>query len=386
MNAAFLIRKGMTRNKARFVLTALSIFIAFILFGLLNAFKYAFESGIDLSEANRLVTIPRVSLSESLPASYMAQIADTDGVDRVTSFTIFDGYYQDPQNSFNQFAVDADAISAIYKTEMAITPEQLENWKKSPSGVAVARSVAEKYGWQVGSRVPLISKVWQRQDGSMVWDFDITAILDIPPSSPYAANLFFHYDYLDEGRAFRKGTVGYYVLRVTDPSAASAVAESIDARFANSYAETRTSTEKAMFEFFARQFGDIGIIVTAILGAVFFTILLVIGNSMSQSVRERARELIVMRSIGFPDKKIFSMILLEGVMLGLVGGLPAILLTWFLVQGLSAQFATVLPGMQMTAGMLLQAVALMVLLGIVSSFVPVFRITRTNIAHGLRRK
>ncbi len=385
MNIASLVRQGMTRSKVQFVLTAISIFIAFCLFGLLSAFRYAFEAGIDLSEASRLITMSRATLNQALPLGLWNEIKSVDGVDQVTHFTVFSSYFRAPENPINAFAVDADTVASVYGAEMAITPAQLAAWKASPIRAVAGRSLADKYHWHVGERVPLISQAWQREDRAPSWEFEIAAILEIPPSSPYAANFFLHYDYLDKARAFRKGTVGYYVLRTKDPQAAASVAEHIDARFANSADETRTSTEKAMFEFFARQFGDVGMIVTAILSAVFFTILLVIGNSISRSVRERTRELIVMRSIGFTDAMVIAIVLLEGISLTLVAGLPAMLLAWFIVQGISAQFSSAIGGIRLTGTIMLEAITLMLFLGIVASILPVLRVIRMNVASGLRR-
>ncbi len=367
------------------MLTAISIFIAFCLFGLLSAFRYAFEAGIDLSEASRLITMSRATLNQALPLGLWNEIKSVDGVDQVTHFTVFSSYFRAPENPINAFAVDADTVASVYGAEMAITPAQLAAWKASPIRAVAGRSLADKYHWHVGERVPLISQAWQREDRAPSWEFEIAAILEIPPSSPYAANFFLHYDYLDKARAFRKGTVGYYVLRTKDPQAAASVAEHIDARFANSADETRTSTEKAMFEFFARQFGDVGMIVTAILSAVFFTILLVIGNSISRSVRERTRELIVMRSIGFTDAMVIAIVLLEGISLTLVAGLPAMLLAWFIVQGISAQFSSAIGGIRLTGTIMLEAITLMLFLGIVASILPVLRVIRMNVASGLRR-
>lgn len=384
MKYFWLIWKNAWRKKIRTSLTILSVFVAFLLFALLSAIGYAFKSGADVADAERLVVIEKISLINPLPVSYQNRIASTPGVVAVTHASWFGGYYQEPRNQFGQFPVEPDSYLAMYP-EFEIPPEQLEAWKKNRQGAIVGQELADAFGWKVGDRIPIQATIWTRQDGARTWEFDLEGIFSTADPRGSTALMLFQYDYFDEARAFGQGTVGWYILRVEKGADPVQVANAIDAQFANSPAETDTSTEAAFAQSFAKQFGNIALIVTLILGAVFFTLLLVSGNTMSQSVRERIAELAVLKTLGFADRSVLGIVLSESILIMLIGGLLGLGLGWFLVQGMAEEFGAFLPGVFLSPAAMLTAVAIMFGAGILAGLFPAVQAMRLSIVDALAR-
>jgi putative ABC transport system permease protein len=379
---AYLVWKNLWRRKTRTILTLLSVLVAFVLFGLLSALQYAFSLGADVANADRLVTIHRVSLIQPLPISYWQRIRATPGVADVTHANWFGGYYQERRNQAPQFPVDAESYLRIYP-ELRLPQEQREAWLANRTGAIVGRSLAEQFGWKVGDRIPIQATIWTRKDGGRVWEFDIDGIFDVDAERGGDAYLLFHYDYFNEARAFGEDQVGWFVLRVAEEADAAAVAAAIDQQFANSPAETKTSTERAFAESFARQFGDIGLIVSGVLGAVFFTILLVAGNTMAHAVRERIPELAVLKTLGFTDGSVFALVLAESISIVLIGGVLGMALAWVAVGGLAQAVSAYLPGLFIPGEALGRALLYIVLVGLVAGLFPALQARRLTIIEAL---
>lgn len=382
MRYAYLVWKNLWRRKTRTILTLLSVLVAFVLFGLLSALQYAFSLGADVANADRLVTIHRVSLIQPLPISYWQRIRATPGVADVTHANWFGGYYQERRNQAPQFPVDAESYLRIYP-ELRLPQEQREAWLANRTGAIVGRSLAEQFGWKVGDRIPIQATIWTQKDGGRVWEFDIDGIFDVDAERGGDAYLLFHYDYFNEARAFGEDQVGWFVLRVAEEADAAAVAAAIDQQFANSPAETKTSTERAFAESFARQFGDIGLIVSGVLGAVFFTILLVAGNTMAHAVRERIPELAVLKTLGFTDGSVFALVLAESISIVLIGGVLGMALAWVAVGGLAQAVSAYLPGLFIPGEALGRALLYIVLVGLVAGLFPALQARRLTIIEAL---
>jgi len=218
------------------------------------------------------------------------------GVTDVCHQTWFGGIYQDPKNFFMQMPVEPECLLRLYP-EFRLSEAEQKAWFADREGAVVGRATAEKFGWKVGQRIPLQATIWRKKDNSSTWEFNLDGIYDGAEKGTDTTLFFFHYDYFDESRLFGSGEVGWYVIRIADPARAPAIAAELDGLFANSPAETKTTTERAFAQAFAKQVGDTGAIVRAILGAVFFTILLVAANTMAQSVRERTSELAVLKTL-----------------------------------------------------------------------------------------
>jgi putative ABC transport system permease protein len=309
-----LLWSGLWRKRTRTWLTLASITVAFLLFGLLQGVNAAFGHSVAASRLDRLYVMSKVSFTEPLPMAHMAQIETVPGVDQVAYANWFGGYYQEAKNVIFSYPVDADRFFSLYP-ELLIPPEQLQTLVNTRTGALIGRELAKKYGWKIGDKVPLKSQIWTHADGSYDWDFDIVGIFDWPGDSNQESAFYFNFKYFDEGRAFGKGSVGWYVVHLSDVTKASQVAAAIDALFANSSDETKTNNEKENAQSFLRQFGDINFMVSAIIGAVFFALLFLTGNTMMQSIRERIPEFAVLKTLGFSDVKVQALVFGEALLL-----------------------------------------------------------------------
>ncbi len=379
-----LIWKNAWRKKIRTSLTVLSVFVAFLLFALLSALGFAFRGGVDVADAERLVVIDKISLINPIPISYMNRIAATDGVESVTHASWFGGYYQEPRNQFGQFPVDPQSYFDMYP-EFNMPVEQFEAFKRNRTGAVVGQELANTYGWKVGDQIPIQATIWTKADGGRTWEFQLEGIFSTDDPRGSTALMLFQYDYFEEARAFAKGTVGWYILRVSKGADPIRVANAIDLQFANSPNETETSTEAAFAQSFTKQFGNIALIVTLILGAVFFTLLLVSGNTMSQSVRERISELAVLKTLGFSDPAVLGIVLSESILIMLMGGLLGLGLGWLVVQGLAQQMAAFLPGVFLSPAAIAGGVAMMIGAGILAGIFPALKAMRLSIIDALAR-
>ncbi len=379
-----LIWKNVWRKKIRTTLTILSVLVAFLLYSLLSAFGYAFKSGEDVADAERLVVIQKISLINPLPMSYKSRIESTPGVHSVTHASWFGGYYQDPRNQFGQFPTDPYEYFSMYP-ELQMPEEQLEAWAKNRTGIVIGRELAEQFDIKVGDRIPLQATIWTKADGGRTWEFDVEGIFSTSDPRGSTPFMLFHYDYFEEARAFGKGTVGWYILRVDPGADPVQVANAIDAQFANSPNETETSTEAAFAQSFAKQFGNIALIVTLVMGAVFFTLLLVSGNTMSQSVRERISELAVLKTLGFGDRTVLGVVLAESILIMALGGLLGIGIGWVLVQGAAQAMGAFLPGIYLSGEAIGLGVLIMVGAGIVAGLFPALKAMRLSIIDALAR-
>jgi putative ABC transport system permease protein len=376
-----LVWAGLFRKKFRTILTLLSVVVAFLLFGLLQAVNEAFEAGAEQARADRLITNSRYSIIEMLPISYLPRIEAVPGVKDVAFASWFGGSYQERPAQFGVFPVEPERYLRVVP-EIDLPEEALERWRTMRDGAVVGRSLAERYGWQVGDRVTLVADIWPQRDGGNEWNFEIAGIFTSPDSEQTEGALLFRWEYFDEARQYARGTVGWFLLQVEDPDRAEEVAQAVDALFANSSNETKTQTEKAFAQGFARQFGDIGLIVTAILGAVFFTILVLTGNTMAQAVRERIPELAILKTLGFSDRAVLGLVVAEALALIALGGLLGLGLAAAALGGLSAALAGF--GIQgISLSVLASGLAVMVALSLAVGLPPALRAMRLRVVDAL---
>jgi putative ABC transport system permease protein len=378
-----LVWRTLWRRKVRTIFTLLSIFVAFLLFGLLMTIRETFSMGVDLAGLDRLMVIHKISIILPLPQSYQRQLKSVPGVEVATHNTWFGGVYQDPTNFFATIAVEPEPYFGIYP-EVHLAPEQMKAWLADRQGAVVGIDLARRFGWKIGDRIPLKS-FYRKKNGGDTWEFNIVGLYDADPGFD-KTQFFFRFDYLDEGRNPQSGagTVGWYVIKIKSASQSKQVAQTIDDMFANSQAETKTTTEKGFIEGFAKQVGDIGSIMIAILVAVLFTILLVVGNTMAQAVRERTSELAVLKTLGFSNAKILTLVLGESMFIAAAGGGLGLLVAWAIVSrgdptgGLLSPF--VLPPMDVALG-----VGLIAAVGIAAGFLPAIGAMRLKITDALRK-
>jgi putative ABC transport system permease protein len=383
MKFLHLIWSNLRRKKLRTSLTLLSIVVAFILFGFLSAIQEALVGGVALAGADRLVVRQKVSIINLLPVSYEARMDRIPGVDFSTHQTWFGGVYQDPKNFFMQNPVEPEKFLKMHP-EVILPPDELKAWLATRTGAIVGRRTANRFHWKIGDQVPIRSTIWSGPDGSRTWTFDIVGIYDGKDKGTDTTPLFFRYDYFDEARQYAKGQVGWYTIRIKDPSQAAEVAKRVDGEFENSPAETKTEPEGAFIQAWASQIGNIVFIVAAILGAVFFTILLVTGNTMAQAVRERTGELGVLKAIGFTNGQVVALVLAESCLLTVLGGTIGLGLAWaFISRG--DPTSGLLPLFYLPARNLLIGFGISIALGFVTGIFPALQAMRLRVADALRR-
>jgi putative ABC transport system permease protein len=322
-----LVWANLVRKKLRTTLTIGSFAVALFLFGLLVAIRGAFSGGAEVAGVDRLTVINKTSLIMPLPFSYRDRLRQVPGVAAVTFATWFGGVYQDERNFFPQFAVDKDTFFKVY-SDYVVPKQEMAAFLRDRQGCLAGRSLAKRFGWKVGDRIPLRGTIW-----TGTWEFNLDGIYDRDRPDMDTSQMLFRYDYLEEQRRFGKGTVGWYVVKLANPDDAVNVTEAIDAGFANSPYETLTQTEKAFAASFAKQMGNIGLLVLTIGAVVFFTLLLVTGNTMAIAVRERTGEFAVLKTVGFPDAGILGLVLGESLLIAGQGGVLGLALAKLFTLG-----------------------------------------------------
>jgi putative ABC transport system permease protein len=372
------------RKKTRTVLTLLSVVVAFLLFGLLQAVQTAFESGADAADARRLLTTARYSIIEPLPMAYLRRIEQVPGVVGAASADWFGAKYQNESNAFPVFAVDPRRYLDMYP-EFTIPLDQRRAFAETRTGAVAGRRLAERYGWKVGQRLPISSEIHPRADGSLSWEFDLVGLLDAddPAVRGNTDMVLINVAYFDEARQFGKGKTGWYVVRVADSTEARAIAARIDALFANSPDETRTQPEKEFAVGFARQIGDLGALVTRILVAVFFALLILTGNTMAQSIRERIPELAILKTLGFPDSTVTGLVLAEAALLLVLGAALGMAAAAGLLPVVNGSTGGRFPPLFVSAGTWLLAAAIALGLALVIGLPPAWRVRRLRIVDAL---
>lgn len=384
MKYVALILSNLKRHKLRTTLTVLSIVVAFVLFAYLAAIKNAFRFGTSVEGANRLVVRHRVTLIQPLPQSYERRIEQIRGVKDATQQAWFGGLYQDKQVPWGQIAVVPQEFFPMYP-EFLVPEEQKQAFLRTRTGAIVGRKTAERYHWKIGDKIPLTATYMRAKDGGSLWTFDLVGIYDGKYPDTDTTAFYFRHDYLDENRQWGKGLTGWYAVLVEDPKESDRIAREIDAEFANSPSETKAETEKAFIKGFAEQMGNIGAIVQAILSAVFFTILLVAGNTMAQAVRERTNELGVIKAIGFTDGQVLSFVLAESLMIAVAGGAIGLGLGAFLVSR-GDPTGGALPVFMFSAADQTMGIVFVVLLGVIAGALPALQAMRLKAVDAIRRE
>ena len=382
MKYLHLIWASLFRSKTRTALTLLSVVAAFLLFGMLDSVRVAFTSGSSVAGANRLVVSSRLSITQTLPYRLLAQIEAVPGVEKVAYANWFGGIYRDPKNFFPNFAIGPGYFD-VYP-ELRIPPEQLQAFEADRTGAIVGAALAEQHGWKVGDTIPMQATIFPK-DGSNDWAFTLRGIFHVEDEKlkGQERQLMFHWKYFDEANDYMQNQIGWFMVTLADPDQASQVALAIDKLSENSDHETKAQTEQAWQQAFMKQFADIGLIVTAIMGAVFFTLLLLTGNTMAQAVRERIPELAVLKTIGFSNRSALALVLAESVLLVALGGLLGLGLASVVIVGVSANSGGMLPMDRVPTDTWLMGLALMLLIGVVVGLLPALRAMRLKIVDAL---
>ena len=385
MKYLHLVWAALFRRKTRTLFTLLSILAAFLLFGLLDSVRMAFaNAGGSIVGADRLVTMSKVSFTLSLPKSLLTRIQAVPGVAEVSYANWFGGIYQEPRNFFPNEAV-ADNFLDLYP-EWILPQEQRKAFKATRTGAIIGQSLAERFHWKLGDKIPLQATIFAKKDGSNTWIFDVVGIYHVRDEKLKSQEnaLFFNWDYFNEAAQFGgNSTVGWYAEKLADRNQADAVAQAVDRLSADSEHETKTQSEQSFTTALVSQFANIGLIVGAIMAAVFFTLVLLTGNTMAQAVRERVPELAVLKTIGFSNQSVLGLVLAESVLLLLLGGSIGVAVSGIVVNVVRARLGDQLPLAPLDSAIWLSGLALMVVIGLVVGALPAVRGMRLRIVDAL---
>tara|TARA_R110000868_G_scaffold108417_1_gene295964 strand:- start:1 stop:1158 length:1158 start_codon:yes stop_codon:yes gene_type:complete len=384
MKDFYLIYKNLTRKKMRLFLTTFAIFIAFLIFGAIMTLRSALNAGVEMSADNRLVVMHKISFTNPLPYAYVNKVKAMDGIKDVTHANWFGGYFQEPTNQIVTMAVDPESYLSVYP-ELVVEPEQLENWKKDQSGILIGERIATANNWQISDRIPLSSNIFSQKTGGQTWDFTVDGIFKGNDAKVDTGYALIHYKYFNETQAWGGDSIGWLILTTTDPALNEQVSKAIDENFANSNAETKTSTEQAFNKAFIDQIGNIGLIIFGVVFMAFFTILIVVGNTMVLAIRERTNEIAVLKTLGFESSRIFKMVLVESCLLAFLGGLLGIGGAYLIVQGAAKEMARFLPNLILDEAIFGQALIYMLVLGLITGIAPAISALRLNIVTAFSR-
>ncbi|MBZ5569526.1 MAG: FtsX-like permease family protein [Acidobacteriia bacterium] len=379
MKYRHLLFSNLSRKKIRTTLTVGSFAVALFLFGLLTVVRGAFNQGLEVAGADRLVIINKVSLIQPLPIAYKERLLQIPGVKQVTHANWFGGVYQDERNFFPQFAIDTETYREMFP-EFALPAEEWKAFVADREGAVVGEDLMKRFHWKIGDRVPLKGTIFPG-----TWEFNIRAIYHGTRQADDTTQFWFHYKLLEERQnQYWHGLVGWYTVRIDNPDHAVRIAKAIDASFANSPWETKTDTEKAFAASFVKQAGNIQFLLLSIGGVVFFTLLLVTGNTMAIAVRDRVRELAILKAVGYSDNFVLSLVLGEALLLAIVGGGLGILLAKLFTLG-GDPTRGLLPFFYLPASAMVAGIVLALAVGAVGGILPAVSAMRLRVVDALRR-
>ena len=378
MKYRHLLVANLFRRRIRTALTVGSFAVALFLFGVLAVVRGAFHQGIDVAGVDRLVIVNKVSLIQPLPFAYRDRLLRIPGVAQATFANWFGGVYQDEKNFFPQFAIDKEHYRELFP-EFLIPADQWQAFLTDKEACVVGVGLAERFGWKLGDRIPIRGTIFPG-----AWEFNIRAIYRGGRTQDDTSQFWFRWDYLDERKPFQKGFVGWYTVRITNTDDAVRVVRAVDEEFANSPFETKTDTEKAFAASFVKQMGNIEFLILSIGSVVFFTLLLVTGNTMAIAVRERVRELAILKAVGFSDGFVLALILTETLIVAVVGGgLGVSLAKLYTLRG--DPTGGLLPFFYLAPQAMASGVALSLTVGLVAGVLPAVAAMRLRVVDAIRR-
>ena len=362
------------------MLTLLSVMTAFVLFGILHSVTATFDNFVTQSGDKRLRTMSRINMLEPIPLAYLQQIEAVPGVETVAYYSIFFGYYQEPDNGVGVGAISVERFFDAFP-EVVLPEEQRQAMLRTRTGAVIGRDLAAEHGWSIGDRVPLRSPRDRRRDGLEDWTFDIVGIFEFEEETTPANEFWINYDYFDEARTFGNGTLNFFFPIVADESRAPQVAEAIDALFENSPNPTETRSEREFIRAQIDQIGDIEFFINSIIGAVLFALLFLTANTMSQSIRERIPELAVLKTYGYSDGMLVAIVCAEALILCGVAAFAGLALAAIVFPAIFAAIGA--PNLPTPPAVLVMGAGLAVLLAVASAAPPVWRVRKLNVVDAL---
>jgi putative ABC transport system permease protein len=375
-----LLFANLFRKKIRLLLTIGSFAVALFLFAFLGVVRDAFSRGADVAGADRLVTINRTSIINTIPLSYRDKILRIPGVKSITHNNWFGGVYQEEKNFFPQFVIDPENQRQVFP-EFTVPDDQWNTFLKDREGAVVGARTMERFGWKIGDRIPIKTTLY----GGGSWEFNIDGVYHGARPMDDETQFWLQWDYFEERVPQSvKGQIGWYVLRMDNPDDSTRIAKAIDEEFLNSPSETKTETESAFAAGWVKQFGNIQFLIVTIGSVVFFTLLLVTGNTMAISIRERTSELAVLKAIGFTDRAVLGFVLGESLVIALIGTV-GLLFAAIAVPVIGRAMAGLLPALILSPGTLISGFLLAIVVGFASAILPGLGAMRLRVVDALRR-
>ena len=379
MKYFFLIRKNLTSKKLRLLLLIISISVSFILYTLLSSFQNAINAGIEISGDNRLVVINKINFTQPLPKSYFDRIQQVEGVREIAHFNWFGGYYQEPRNIVSALVVSMETFLSVYD-EFVISEREKKSLLSNRRGLLVGESIARDNGWKVGDRISLFSNIYEQKTGGNSWEFDVSAIYSGRDAQVDTNAIYIHYPYFNESITLGENQIGWITLLTEDKEINEQVIRKIDSLSENSSFETETMPEKAFAKQFIEQIGNLGLIIRSVVFVGFFTVLLLVGNAMMMSFRERNRDIATLKAIGFTSRQISSIILIESLLLVFIGGVLGLLITDSLIAVINVLPGNSLPPFVLSFSTFVQAIGIMIALGILCGIIPAYNALKLNVS------
>ena len=385
MKYFYLVSKNLTSKKLRLVLLTIAIMVAFVLYALLNTFQNAMNAGIELSADNRLAVMNKINLTQPLPIAYFNRVKQIEGVNDVAHMNWFGGYYQEPRKIIGAIAVSMDDFLSVYD-EYIVNDKQRKSLLRNRQALLVGETVAKEHGWQLGDRIVLFSNIYGNKAGGNSWEFDVAAIYAGEEAQTDTNAVYMHFQYFNESVTFGENQIGWMSVVTESADINERVINDIDSLFANSSFETETMPEKAFAKQFIEQIGNIGLIVQSVVLVGFFTVLLLVGNAMMMTFRERTKEVAILKAIGFSSSKISSIVLAESFLLIFIGGVLGLLLTNTLITAINSLPGNPLPPFILSVSTIGEALIIMVGLGVVCGIVPAYSALKLNISNAFARE
>jgi len=382
MNLFELVLRNSFRKKTRFTLTCLSVVVAFFLLTTLAGIDHALNASVSNSNQYRLMTSHKISITRSLPINYQQKIKALTGVADASYVSWFGGYFQNEKNQLAVMAVDHHSYFDLFD-EYQIPAEQLTSWKSTRTGLVISQSIADKYDWKIGDKIPLSSSIWMNKEGAFNWEFIVSAIYQTKDRTTDSNRIFFQHLYFDKARAYARNMASWFSTKITVDADAEQVSKAIDTLFANSDAATRTTTEQVFVKEQAQQFVDMAMVIKVVLIAVFFTLLLIVCNTMIQVNRERLNEVAMMKAIGFSSFSLVKQVFLESLLMLALGATLGSLLATLTLSQVQQQFVDFLPGIAIAASHYLTVLILVISAAGLCSFFPAITIKKLVISETL---
>jgi putative ABC transport system permease protein len=374
-----LLRVSLLRKKFRTSLTIGSFAVAMFLFGLLITIRTSFNQGVEVAGADRIIVMNRITFIQPLPEAYAGRLSVIPGIKEITHATWFGGIYQDEKNFFPQFAIDPVSWHVMYP-EYVVPDDQWKTFLNDREGAVVGEGTAKRFGWKVGDRIPLKGAIYTGN-----WEFNIDGIYKGAQKASDTTQFWFHYDHLNESPAMiYKNTVGWYVVRLNNPDDATQVVKKIDDTFANSSYETKSATELAFAAGFAKQTGNIEFLMLSIGAIVFFTLLLVTGNTMAIAVRERTPELAILKALGYSNSFILIYVIAESVSIAVIGGILGLGAAKLMTLG-GSPVPSMLPLFYLPMGQAGYGVIVALVIGGLAGLIPAITASRLRVVDALRK-